>query len=209
MNCTRMEELIDDFVDGRLPEGDRREVEEHIEHCAACRRAVEQLRSLVKRAAALPQEIQPARDLLPGIRRAVEQRPAPPASRSWIGWAALAASVLLLVTLGLTTMTLRERGKEAAQAAPAPDAMTEIRAAEQEYLKAAELLAEALDKQRGTLSPETAALVDENLEIINRAISNVRLALNAEPGNAKNGQVLTALYQQKIEILRRVSRLSS
>jgi hypothetical protein len=204
-----MEELIDDFVDGRLPESDRHEVERHIEECAACRHSVEQLRTLVERAAALPKEIRPARDLMPGIRRAVEQRGRPRATRAWIGWAGLAASVLLLVTLGITTMTLRQRGEEAARAAPAPDAMTEIRAAEQEYLKAAELLAEALERQRGSLSPETAALVEENLEIINRAIANVQLALNAEPGNAKNGQVLTALYQQKIEILRRVSRLSS
>ena len=204
MNCTRLEELINDFVDGRLPEDDRQDAEQHLEGCAACQRSVEQLRNLVDRAAALPKEIRPSRDLLPGIRRAVEADGAQKASGAWMWWAGLAASVLVVITVGITTMTFRDRGGEVSHIAA-----TEFRAAEQEYLRAATLLADVLEKQRGTLSPETAALVDENLEIINLAIANVRLALNADPGNPRNGQVLTALYQQKIEILRRVSRLSS
>jgi len=204
MNCTRLEELINDFVDGRLLEADRQDVERHLEGCAACRRAVEQLRNLVDRAAALPKEITPSRDLLPGIRRAAVGDGRQQASSAWMWWAGLAASVLVVITVGITTMTFRDRGGEVVQVA-----VTEFRAAEQEYLRAATLLADALEKQHGTLSPETAALIDENLEIINLAIANVRLALNADPGNPRNGQVLTALYQQKIEILRRVSRLSS
>jgi anti-sigma factor RsiW len=205
MNCTRLEELINDFVDGRLAEADRQDVEQHLAGCPDCRRSVEQLRALVDQAAALPKEIPPSRDLLPEIRRAVEaDGGAPQGSNAWMWWAGLAASLLVVITVGITTMTFRDRGGEAAH-----NAATEFRAAEQEYLQAATLLADALEQRRDTLSPETAALVDENLEIINQAIANVRLALNADPADPRNGQVLTALYQQKIEILRRVSRLSS
>jgi anti-sigma factor RsiW len=217
MNCTHLEELINDYVDGQLSEDEWHDVEQHLKGCAACRRSLEQLRGLVDQAAALPKEIPPSRDLLPGIRRVVEAAGAPQARGAWMWWASLAASVLVVITVGITTMTFNDRGGEAAQVAPAPGAIlsashnvvSAFHAAEQEYLRAAALLTEVLDKRRGTLTPETAALVDENLEIINQAIANVRLALNADPANPRNGQVLTALYQQKIEILRRVSRLSS
>jgi hypothetical protein len=125
--------------------------------------------------------------------------------------------VIILITAGIIGINIKDSDPVTAPHAPPPGAVlpashiaeSEFRAAEQEYLQAAALLAEALEKQRGSLSPETAAVVDENLKVINEAIENIRQAMDAEPGNPRNGQVLTALYQQKIEILRRVSRLSS
>jgi anti-sigma factor RsiW len=217
MNCTRMEELIDDYVDGRLPEEERRDVDRHLAGCAACREAAGKLRMLLDRTAALPRRIEPPRDLLPGIREAIKEGADRHSSGSWMRWAGLAASLLIVVTALVVVMNTRDGGEELPGVAAVPasmqavdnEAITELRAAEQEYVRAAALLADALDRQRGTLSPETAAVVDENLEIINRAIANVQLALNTEPGDPRNGQVLTALYHQKIEILRRVSRLSS
>jgi anti-sigma factor RsiW len=212
-----MEELINEYVDGQLSEDERHDAERHLGGCADCRRSVEQLRDLVEKAAALPGEISPPRDLLPGIRRAVEGEGAPQTGTAWMWWAGLAATVVIVITVGITSITIKDNGGDTVQIAPSPGAilpashtaLTEFRAAEQEYLRAAAFLADALEKQRSTLSPETAAVVDENLEIINRAIANVRQALDADPGNPRSGQVLTALYQQKIEILRRVSRLSS
>lgn len=217
MNCTRLEELIDDFVDGQLPEDERRDVERHLAGCPKCRRAVEQLRAIVEKAAALPREIAPPRDLMPGIRRVVEGAGEQRASATWMKWAGVAASVIILITAGIIGINIRDADPDGSQLASPPGAVlpaghtaaTEFQAAEQEYLQAAALLAAALEKQRGSLSPETAAAVDENLKIINEAIENVRQALDADPGNPRNGQVMTALYQQKIEILRRVSRLSS
>ena len=47
MNCTRLEELINDFVDGQLPEDQRHDVEQHLAGCPDCRRSVEQLRAIV------------------------------------------------------------------------------------------------------------------------------------------------------------------
>jgi anti-sigma factor RsiW len=217
MNCTRLEELINDYVDGHLSEDERHDVELHLAGCPKCRRAVEQLRAIVERAAALPREVAPPRDLMPGIRRAVEGAGKHRAGAPWMMWAAVAASVIILITAGVIGINIKDTDPDTAQLAPPPGTVLpashsvarEFHAAEQEYLQAAALLAEALQKQRGALSPETAAVVDENLEIINEAIENIRQAMDAEPGNPRNGQVLTALYQQKIEILRRVSRLSS
>jgi anti-sigma factor RsiW len=217
MNCTRIEELIDDFVDGRLAADERREVERHLENCSACRSSVEQLRSIIEGAAALPREIQPSRDLLPGIRCAVDGGGGAKPGGAWVWWAGLAATVIILITALLTGVVLNEpdgvealneRSQDGALEAGS-DAVSEIRAAEKEYIRAAAVLAELLEQRRDTLPPETAALVDENLEIINQAIVNVRLALDADPADPETGQVLTALYRQKIEILRRVSRLSS
>jgi predicted anti-sigma-YlaC factor YlaD len=217
MNCTRIEELINDYVDGLLPDDERHDVERHLAGCPQCRREVEKLRAIVKRAAALPREIAPPRDLMPGIRRAVEDAGEHRTGASWMMWAAVAASVIILITVGIISINIKDPNHETAQLTPPPGAVmpashiaaTEFHAAEREYLQAAALLAEALEKQRGSLSRETAAVVDENLKVINEAIENIHQAMDAEPGNPRNGQVLTALYQQKIEMLRRVSRLSS
>ena len=91
-------------------------------------------------------------------------------------------------------------------AAPATSAYL---AAEQEYLRATEQLLAALEERQAELPPETAAVVDENLRIIDAAIAEVKQALDEDPADPKNGEYLTALHRQKIQLLWKASRLSS
>jgi hypothetical protein len=129
-------------------------------------------------------------------------------------WAALAAAVVLALSLSL--VILRQGGQtpmpdaagEAIQAKIDP-ALSEFLAAEATYEEAAALLMEIVDSRRDELSPETVAVLDENLKIINGAIDEVRRALAADPADASSGHALTALHQQRMQILWRVARLSS
>ena len=103
-------QLLDDFVDGELPETERRKVEQHIGECGACGGEAEFLQRLSRDAASLPKEIQPGRDLWPGIEAEIMAAPCPESGREsvkkrifpsrWAAWpvaATVMAAVILIV----------------------------------------------------------------------------------------------------------------
>ena len=96
-----MEKKILGYVDGRLKEGERREVEKHLSVCAACQVRVNEFGAVHVLLDELPMiEPSEAFDLRVRARVAAE-----PAKQSWWAWftpsprAALAASMLLLATV--------------------------------------------------------------------------------------------------------------
>src|ERR1700739_2392880 len=101
MSCTKMEERILAYVDGRLKDCERGEVEKHLVSCAACRVRVNEFRSVGELLDELPVvEPSPAFDVR--VRALVA---AEPAKQSWWAWLrpspriAFAASMLLLASL--------------------------------------------------------------------------------------------------------------
>ncbi len=103
MSCGRMENKILGYVDGRLKEGERLEVEKHLAVCAACRVRVSEFRAVGVLLDELP-AIEPsaAFDIRVHARVAAE-----PAKQSWWAWfapsprVAFAASMLLLAMVWL------------------------------------------------------------------------------------------------------------
>jgi len=222
MNCERMESLLDGYLDGELDVAERAEVERHLAACGDCHRLLAELKGLKRAAGELPRELSPDRDLWPGIRATIERgddvrdrAAGTPASHAWLRWAGLAASVLIVVLAALAgARWLRPEATAPITALPAaaPGAelvLEEFRNAESQYEQASRTLLEVLEERKGELSPETFAAIEENLRIIDQAIDEVRAALEADPGNAQNGRVLNALYQQKVGFLWNVTRLSS
>lgn len=105
MSCSRMENKILGYVDGRLKESDRLEVEKHLAACAACRLRVNDFRAVSSLLDELPViEPSPAFDLRVQARVA-----AVPVKQSW--WAtflpaprvAIAAAALVLATVWVGT----------------------------------------------------------------------------------------------------------
>ncbi len=101
MSCSRMENKILGYVDGRLKESERLEMEKHLSTCAACRLRVNEFRAVNVLLDELP-VIEPsaAFDIRMQARVAAE-----PAKQSWWAWFApsprvvLAAAMLLLATV--------------------------------------------------------------------------------------------------------------
>ena len=98
MNCSRIEKKIMGYVDGRVKEGERLEMEKHLETCAACRVRVNEFRAVNSLLDELPMiEPSPAFDIRVHARVAAE-----PVKQSWWAWftpsprVALLASMLLL-----------------------------------------------------------------------------------------------------------------
>lgn len=105
MSCSRMENKILGYVDGRLKESERLEVEKHLATCAACRLRVNEFRAVGSLLDELPViEPSPAFDLRVHARVA-----ALPVKQSW--WAAflpaprvaIAAAALVLATVWVGT----------------------------------------------------------------------------------------------------------
>ena len=107
MSCSRMEKKILGYVDGRLKESERLEIEKHLSTCAACRVRVNEFRAVNVLLGELPMiEPSAAFDIRMQARVAAE-----PAKQSWWAWFApsprvvLAASMLLLATMWIGSRT--------------------------------------------------------------------------------------------------------
>ena len=102
MSCERMESRILGFVDGRLKETERAEVEKHLADCGPCRLRVQEFSAVAGLLDELPL-IEPSPEFDTRVHALVAAEPAPKAS--WWAWLhvspriAWAASLLLVLAL--------------------------------------------------------------------------------------------------------------
>jgi len=199
--CRRVDERLDDWVDGTSAPAERARIERHLAACADCRRRAAGIESVVAAARALPRELDLPHDLLPGIR--VAARPRPSRARVFAALGAAAAVGLAVVSAWLVPAPERDGGGPTAAAAPdAP-----FRRAAEEFRLAAAGLERSLETDR-TLPAETRAVLDENLRILDAAIAEASRALTVRPADPERGRTLTALHWRKVDVLWRVTRLS-
>jgi anti-sigma factor RsiW len=101
MSCTRMENKIMGYVDGRLKESERLDVEKHLAACGACQLRVNEFRAVDSLLDEVPQ-IEPSAAFDVRVRARVA---AEPVKRGWFAWftpsprVAFAATLLLLATV--------------------------------------------------------------------------------------------------------------
>jgi anti-sigma factor RsiW len=78
VNHQQARSLLNDHVDGLLSDRQGRALEAHLRQCPDCRTEAARLRALLDRAAALPDSLEPGRDLWPDIAAAIARsnRPA-------------------------------------------------------------------------------------------------------------------------------------
>jgi len=103
MSCERMESRILGYLDGRLKESEKLEVEKHLAKCAPCRLRVEEFRAVSGLLEELP-VIEPSPEFDMRVHALVA---AEPVKQSWWVWlhvqprVAFAASMLLLAAIWL------------------------------------------------------------------------------------------------------------
>lgn len=213
------DERLHDYVDGALGPEEKRAVELHLTACLSCRRDEEALRGLTADLAALPKEIPPLRDLRPGIaeRIAASSAPSPRQAIHVLRYPLAAAAILLVVATTWITAALVGGGANGPAAeAPGDDAparslavTVDLGSLEAAYLPAIRQLAEALERRRSELSPETVRTLEHNLRVIDRAIEESRRALAADPGDRVLRELLVGSYEAKVEFLTRAAALTA
>ena len=204
MRHDEIRELLEDFVDGSLGPGAGEAIEAHLSDCETCAAEVSALRTLLSDVAALPLSVEPRRDLWPHLSPRLGRQPLRRrVFRSRRMALAAAALLLVIVTASVTTLVLRERPPAV------DDVAAEWVAAEAAYVGAMRELEEALAGAMVELAPETAALIHDNLRVIDEAIRESRAALAADPGNRDVLPFLASMYEKKLDVLQQISRSSS
>ncbi|HEU4563331.1 MAG TPA: zf-HC2 domain-containing protein [Gemmatimonadaceae bacterium] len=225
------DQALNGYADGSLGEAEMSRAERHVAECARCRGAAAGLRGLLARARALPLDVEPPPELWAAITASIASRKAPeiesriPARRAvagaperrgrWHRWGGLAAAAVLLVALSssITALLVRDGAHAAPRVSGAavPErggaALASFAATEAQYVAVAASLEETLAARRASLSPETAAAVERSVRAIDAAIAEARAALARDPANQALVEMLSASYEQKVDLLRRGAEL--
>jgi anti-sigma factor RsiW len=208
MNEHVSESQIDAWVENLLEARERAQVDAHLAGCARCRAEADAMRSLLDAMRGLPRDIDPGVDLRPAIHAARAARTHADARRSWARSLrvplAAAAVLLVAVTAGVTALVLSDRAPavEVARSRPGPVDLVSFDATRADHVRTAGELAVLLERHREELSPETVALVEENLRIIDRALREAEAALRADSAAPGVRDLILATHERKVEVLR-------
>jgi hypothetical protein len=223
MTCQDLELDIGDYVDGTLDAAAVARVETHVRHCRSCQALVEDLRTLRGATRALEPQIAPAH-LWPRIGAAIEadarQRPIRRLfSVGAISWQpALSAAALVLVLAGgvwvswrsvstgerVSLSPSRNSSDVVAALAPVDEQMQD---AEQHYTSVIASLEQIAKTERTMLDTPVAAVVDQNLAVLDQAIGESRDALQKEPSSDLAQQSLFEAQRSKVALLQEMIAL--
>ncbi|HEV8600722.1 MAG TPA: zf-HC2 domain-containing protein [Gemmatimonadales bacterium] len=204
MSCAELRAQADAYARATLSAAEATAFEAHLTTCASCTAFLEAAEAPPERTAALPKSVDPGRDLWPGIRERLGKSGVGRGRIAVRGWLLAAAAVLLIaVSSGVTVLLLRRFSGTAA----IQQAIT-LSPLEAQYASAAAELGVALARARGQLAPETIAIIERNLAVIDSALAESRRALAGDPHNAMLEQLVIAAWRQKMDFLRRATALS-
>jgi hypothetical protein len=209
------DDLLNDLADDALAAAERATIEGHVATCERCGALVEELREL-RRAAGRLGPIEPPPHVWHRIERHLPRGTASsgassgPArgllygSHTW--WLAAAALLLLATIVGLRFGPGYNPSPGDSAAAPADADLAqaveaELQQAEQHYQRAITGLEQIATREQGELDPQTAALLQKNLAVIDQAISESRAALKVEPESEPAQQSLLESFKQKVALL--------
>ncbi len=213
-------EKLSDYLDGELSPGETEALDAHLLECAECGQTLQQLKTVVMRAGQVIDR-EPPRDLWPAIaaRLAVtetetgrEMATSPQKRRVSFSIPQLAAAsvVLMLISAGTMYMMVRNEAAPVAEVTqPAMQPMSagsaSVRAVSRNYDAAVQELETALEHNRSQLDSTTIRVLEQNLAIIDRAITDARAALGQEPANPYLSRYLDQAMQKKVQLLRRAT----
>jgi hypothetical protein len=223
-------ESIHELIDRTIGAIRRAELERHLEDCAECRSFLADMKALHHAAESLD-PLQPPDGVWLQIAGRLRQEgrvqapPAPAPSRApRVAMLAIAASLVLAVGVAIGLLVTQYRTARPAPTvavstppttpAGATDAVdvesveAEFRLAEQHYQnaiakleQAAKLDQAASGRGENALDPETAAMLQKNLQVIDQAIAESRAALRSEPLSASARDSLFDALKRKVALL--------
>lgn len=130
-----------------------------------------------------------------------------------VPWLVAAALVLVAGSSAVTAFVLRRGGATTGSTLASSTAIrhaslpADIEMSERQYLETAAALRAALEVEGSRLAPETVAIVERSLTVIEGAIGEAREALVRDPANRELRDLWSRNHQQKLDLLRRAAAL--
>jgi anti-sigma factor RsiW len=220
MACESRIDRIQELVDGTLGGIRRSELEQHLTQCPSCGALKDDLERIRDAAAALPTLPPPDGAWLQiagRLRQEGRLREAAPVrairSRPY-AWLAIAAALVLVAGLSIVAL-LRSTPGSPAPAAPAGSVASsnskagesveavqnEVEAAQEQFQKAITKMDDLRKANMNALDPQTSAVIEKNLGIIDSAIAENRAAVKAQPGSVAARETLFEALRQKVSLL--------
>jgi hypothetical protein len=212
VNEDRYRPMLGDLVEGSLSASERREVEAHVKSCEDCRGTLAELTEIRAAASALGR-LEPPPGVWERVRDSIRSQSGETPGGSvqlskgarlpfiWSHRWALAATLLFVVG---TLVTIDSLGlfPNAAPPEGSPEWVSaELQLAESHYQNAIRGLEKIVDEGQGTLDPQVAVVLRQNLTVIEDAIAESREAAREEPANPAAGESLLAALRQKVSLL--------
>jgi anti-sigma factor RsiW len=224
MDCRKYQDAVQELVDGTLGSIRRSELEAHLVQCENCRALLADLRRIRDLTDALDRPAPPDRVWLQVAGRLRQEgrvaASAPVAARSTRHYALIGIAAALLLAVGASlvmlltsprgggpasfTATNQPGGAQPGNAAgneAVQSVESEFRLAEQHYQNAIAKLEEAAKSDQSAIDPQTAAMLQKNLQVIDQAIAESRAALRTEPTSAPARDSLFEALKRKVLLL--------
>jgi hypothetical protein len=201
MNCEQCRERLGDAVDGTLSLNQRTQIDAHCGECETCRDLLSDLME-IRLAASRLDRLTPSPDLWNAI--ATEgPRPALAATRRRSRMLAAAAVMMMLGTAAWLDLGSRWRSTNSGESAAdiARTAASELQLAEQHYERAIVSLEQLTVNKDTALDPAVVAEIVQSLQSIDRAITDSRAALKAEPNSFVAQTSLLEALRMKVALL--------
>ncbi len=215
MKCSDVSDQLDDCVARDLGETQtsliNQRIAEHIGECPACADLLEAVKALRAEVCALPREIDLPRDLWPKIETSINREKVIgfPSHRRHYLRAAAAAAVLIAAITGAYFVGLHQQTPLIVEVESSQNMVLATNNSwsfvSPSLQQTRSQLRSALEARKASLDPQTVSMVEENLEIIDRAISEISLALNETPDNPRLQRQLYFACSQEINLLRRAA----
>jgi hypothetical protein len=165
----------------------------------------------------LPQDIQPARDLWPGIearlaeetrRSGSDAKPSDESARPYrlrlLAAAAVVAALAVGVWIGRSTMPAGKAeigGTSASTSIGASEALHAAFVMDPRYMRERAALVKSLEGQLDALPPQSRRKVIASLATIRSSMKEIETALGRDPGNALLQELLVNTYQDEMRVL--------
>jgi len=115
----------------------------------------------------------------------------------------MSAGAMYMMVKGDETANVAGVSQPAAQ--PQPTTASNVRSVTRSYDAAVQELETALERNRDQLDTATVRVLEQNLAIIDRAITEARAALGQEPANPYLTRYLDQAMQKKVQLLQRAT----
>jgi anti-sigma factor RsiW len=209
--CGEIQPRLGAYIDGALTAEDRADVARHLDQCAECRGLVRDLERLRGAARSLGPIRPPDHNRLENAGQvhastAPAARPAAaPARRRVVWqWGSLAAARVLVTMAAYAVVRAPPEAVppgNAGQDAAVKAVADELKLAMQHYENAITQLEALTKNNNGAIDPAIAATLQKNLEVVDKAITESRVALTNNPESEPARESLFEALRRKVGVL--------